>query len=75
MAHSLTGSVVCALVCCVCVDRAGADEFLPVFIYVVLRANVRQVLTNARYIERFRYPGGLMSKYVGACLHACVSCA
>ena len=52
-------------------SRPGADEFLPVFIYVVLRANVRQVLANATYIDRFRYPGGLMSKYVPRALQWC----
>lgn len=43
-------------------SRPGADEFLPAFIYVTLHANVRHVLANAKYIERFRFPGGLMSK-------------
>lgn len=43
-------------------SRPGADDFLPVFIFVVLRANVPHVLANASYIQRYRDPAGLLSK-------------
>lgn len=43
-------------------SRAGADDFLPVFIYVVLRADVPHLLSNCDYIQAFHNPNALMSK-------------
>jgi len=34
---------------------AGADEFLPIFIYVVLKANPKQLHSSIHFVMRFRY--------------------
>jgi hypothetical protein len=47
--------------------RPGADDFLPVFIYVVLHSNVRQLNANIEYISSYRNSRALMSK-AGYCL-------
>lgn len=44
--------------------RAGADDFLPVFIYVVLRANVPRLVSNIDYIARFMSSDDMMSQCV-----------
>ena len=44
------------------VSRAGADDFLPVFILVVLKANVPRLISNSDYIEHYRNRADLMSK-------------
>ncbi|KAL0326265.1 UNVERIFIED_CONTAM: Vacuolar protein sorting-associated protein 9A [Sesamum radiatum] len=35
-------------------DHPGADEFLPVLIYVTIKANLPQLHSNLSYIQRFR---------------------
>jgi hypothetical protein len=47
--------------------RPGADDFLPVFIYVVLHSNVKQLHANIEYISSYRNSRALMSK-AGYCL-------
>ncbi len=44
--------------------RPGADDFLPVFIYIVLKSNIPALVSNAEYIAAYRNPADLMSKYV-----------
>lgn len=44
-------------------DRAGtADDFLPVLIYVVLRANVPRLHSMCDYVQAFHSPVALMSR-------------
>ena len=47
--------------------RPGADDFLPVFIYVVLHSSVSQLHANIDYVSAYRNPQALMSKS-GYCL-------
>ena len=48
-------------------SRPGADDFLPVLIYVVLNSNVPQMHANLEYIQNYRNSQDLMSK-AGYCL-------
>ncbi|GMH80019.1 hypothetical protein TrST_g2824 [Triparma strigata] len=43
-------------------SAAGADEFLPVFICVVLGANVPRLISNCEYIEAYTNRNTLMTK-------------
>jgi hypothetical protein len=43
-------------------SRPGADDFLPIFIYVVLKAQVPNLYTNCEYIQQYHNPAALMSK-------------
>jgi len=43
-------------------SAAGADEFLPVFILVVLGANVPRLISNCDYIEAYTNRNTLMTK-------------
>mmetsp|Transcript_22578 Transcript_22578/g.55671 ORF Transcript_22578/g.55671 Transcript_22578/m.55671 type:complete len:514 (+) Transcript_22578:83-1624(+) len=40
-------------------EAASADDFLPIFIYVVLRSNVPRVYSTIEYISLFRRPSRL----------------
>lgn len=48
-------------------DKAGADDFLPVFIYVCLRARVPSVLANLEYVQGFRHPDALSGRCESWC--------
>ncbi|KAM3163120.1 Vacuolar protein sorting-associated protein 9 [Lachancea thermotolerans] len=37
-------------------ERDGADAFIPLLIYAILKSNVESLISNVNYIERFRYP-------------------
>eukprot|EP00633_Aureoumbra_lagunensis_P008776 CAMPEP_0197313288 /NCGR_PEP_ID=MMETSP0891-20130614/26290_1 /TAXON_ID=44058 ORGANISM="Aureoumbra lagunensis, Strain CCMP1510" /NCGR_SAMPLE_ID=MMETSP0891 /ASSEMBLY_ACC=CAM_ASM_000534 /LENGTH=543 /DNA_ID=CAMNT_0042801011 /DNA_START=120 /DNA_END=1751 /DNA_ORIENTATION=- len=43
-------------------SRAGADDFLPVFIYVVLHADAPRLYSNCDFVQAFHNPAALMSK-------------
>ena len=43
-------------------SRPGADDFLPIFIYAVLKANVPSLHSNCEYIQNYHNPQALMSK-------------
>lgn len=43
-------------------SRPGADDFLPIFIFVVLKSKVPNLITNCEYIQNFHNPASLMSK-------------
>ena len=54
-------------------DPAGtADDFLPVLIYVVLRANVPRLHSMCEYVQAFHSPVALMSRWVGGWMGATV---
>lgn len=46
---------------------AGADDFLPLFIWVVLHSRVPKLFSNCEYIQTYLNPARLMSKS-GYCL-------
>ena len=43
-------------------SECGADEFIPLFIFVVLRAQVPKMLANCEFIDLFLNPTRLMGK-------------
>ena len=43
-------------------SRPGADDFLPIFIYVVLKAKVPSLYTHCEFIQNYLNPAALMSK-------------
>lgn len=47
--------------------KYGADDFLPVFIYIVLTSDVKDILSNCEYISSYHSPFRLMSR-AGYCL-------
>ncbi|CAL1390362.1 unnamed protein product [Linum trigynum] len=67
--------LVCILNCCKIINNLllnasiasnenppGADEFLPVLIYVTMRANPQQLHSNLLYIQRYRRPSRLVGE-------------
>jgi len=46
---------------------AGADDFLPLFIWVVMRSHIPRLCSNCEYIQTFLNPARLMGKS-GYCL-------
>ncbi|EMD39246.1 hypothetical protein CERSUDRAFT_112905 [Gelatoporia subvermispora B] len=62
--------LICILNCCKVIfglirhlhKEEGADSFIPVLIYVVLKANPRHLLSNVEFINRFRNPAKLQSE-------------
>ncbi|KAJ1653785.1 hypothetical protein IWQ61_006166 [Dispira simplex] len=63
--------LICVLNCCTVIfgllkhakgGEVGADTFLPVLIYVVIKANPPQLVSNVQYISRFRSPDKLQSE-------------
>ena len=41
---------------------SGADEFLPVLVYVVLQTKLPHICSHLAYIEAFRHPGALAGR-------------
>ncbi|KAG2183038.1 hypothetical protein INT44_006019 [Umbelopsis vinacea] len=62
--------LICILNCCKVIfglikhveGDAGADKFLPILIYVVLKSNPPKLVSNVQYINRFRNPDQLQSE-------------
>jgi hypothetical protein len=56
-------------------DAPGADDFLPHMIYVVLQCNPPKLVSNIRFIERFRPQNKLLSEagYYFITLMSCIS--
>jgi Rab5 GDP/GTP exchange factor len=66
--------LVCILNCCRVINNLlhtgvngsaearGADDFLPVLIYVVIHANPPQLASNLEYIQRFRMASRMVSE-------------
>ncbi|KAK8538721.1 hypothetical protein V6N13_009096 [Hibiscus sabdariffa] len=64
--------LVCILNCCKIINNLllnasnenppGADDFLPVLIYVTIKANPPQLHSNLLYIQRYRRQSGLVSE-------------
>ena len=49
------------------VSFAGADDFMPLFIWVVLRSHIPKLASNVSYIQAYLNPARLMGKW-GYCL-------
>ncbi|KAI8334714.1 hypothetical protein BC941DRAFT_515460 [Chlamydoabsidia padenii] len=63
--------LICILNCCKVIfglmkhvddGEGGADKFLPLLIYVVIRANPPRLVSNVQYISRFRNPQHLQAE-------------
>ncbi|KAF9224036.1 hypothetical protein BS17DRAFT_704291 [Gyrodon lividus] len=62
--------LICILNCCKVIfgllrhlrKTEGADSFVPVLIFVVLKANADHLLSNVEFISRFRNPAKLQSE-------------
>lgn len=46
---------------------AGADDFLPLFIWVVMRSHIPRLCSNVNYVQTYLNPARLMGKW-GYCL-------
>ncbi|QEU60740.1 Vps9 [Kluyveromyces lactis] len=42
--------------------NGGADHFVPLLIFTLLKSDVPHLISNVRYIERFRFPSFLMGE-------------
>ena len=53
----------------------GADEFLPILVYVVLQSRVKSLFSHLEYIEKFRHPEELRSRegYIFVSLQSAVA--
>ncbi|GAA6027228.1 hypothetical protein JCM8097_002504 [Rhodosporidiobolus ruineniae] len=76
--------LICVLNCCkvifglmrhVATGEQGADTFIPFLIYVVLKANPQNLVSNLQYIQRFRNPEKLSGEggYYLSSLNAAIS--
>ncbi|GAA6021439.1 hypothetical protein JCM10207_004734 [Rhodosporidiobolus poonsookiae] len=76
--------LICVLNCCkvifglmrhVAAGEEGADTFIPFLIYVVLKANPENLVSNLQYIQRFRNPEKLSGEggYYLSSLNAAIS--
>lgn len=56
-------------------ENEGADVFIPMLIYTIMKANVRSLVSNVIYIERFRFPEYLRgeSGYYLSSLHGAIN--
>lgn len=62
--------LICILNCCKVIfglirhlhKEEGADNFVPILIYIVLKANPEHLLSNVEFINRFRNPAKLQSE-------------
>ncbi|KAG8854882.1 hypothetical protein FRB96_007282 [Tulasnella sp. 330] len=62
--------LICILNCCKVIfglirhlgREEGADSFIPILIFVVLKSNPEHVISNIEYINRFRSPDKLQSE-------------
>ena len=43
-------------------EQDGADSFVPLLIYVIIHGNIAHLISNIRFIERFRYEKFLKSE-------------
>lgn len=73
--------VICILNCCKVIfgllrqtdSEESADGFLPILIYVVIRAQPKDLISNVNYIQRFRNPdrlGGEAGYYLSSLIGA-----
>lgn len=46
---------------------AGADDFLPAFIFIVMKSNIPKLPSTVEFISRYRHPDELLSEG-GYCL-------
>ncbi|XP_067135256.1 rab5 GDP/GTP exchange factor-like [Centruroides vittatus] len=60
--------------------EGGADDFLPIFIFVVLKSNPPYLISNLKYMENFSHPHRLLREEEGyyyttlLCAVNCIQC-